>query len=81
MTSEKIVKFLREHPLISLNSLEEMLGIPQSTLSKAVKENSERDIPVKHIPAIVEVLISYGLKVPGGTLKFGDGKSKFKTTK
>lgn len=66
MTSEKIVKFLREHPLISLNSLEEMLDIPQSTLSKAVKENSERDIPGKHIEKLSEELLHYGFNPKSG---------------
>lgn len=64
MTSEKITKWLKAHPLIKINKLEEIVGCPQRTIIKSLKPTGgiERDIPEKWIPAIVKELKKYGFK-------------------
>lgn len=59
--AEQVLKFLRTHELISLNALEKKLGIPQSTLYKAIHDI--RDLPAKHIPQLKAELKAYGLKM------------------
>lgn len=54
MTAEKIISHIKAREWISLNALEKKLGIPQSTLSKAV--NGERALPKKWVKPLAEEL-------------------------
>jgi hypothetical protein len=63
-----ICDFLKSHPLISVNGLEETLNIPQSTVWKAVK--NAREIPTKHIFTIICHLAGYGLQIDGFGLTY-----------
>lgn len=56
--SAKICSWLRDHPLISVNGLSELINY--RNLSKAV--NGERNIPQKYFSALEEVLKHYGYK-------------------
>lgn len=58
-TTDDVLKFLANRPLISLNKLEKMAGIPQSTLSKA--KNGHMGLPSKHLEKLVAILSFYGL--------------------
>jgi hypothetical protein len=58
--SEKIIKFLKEHPLISIHALEKEIGIYARNLDKAVK--GERGIPDQYIEPLHKSLSIYGLK-------------------
>lgn len=59
MKTESIIKFLKEHPLISINGLEKDCKLSQGTISKAVK--GERRIKDKNVKKIAEELGKYGL--------------------
>jgi transcriptional antiterminator len=56
--SDTIVAFLQQRPLISIHQLEDRLGIPQSTIAKAVK--GVRNIPEKHQEGLINELKKYG---------------------
>jgi len=61
MTSDQIIKFLKDHPLISQRALETQVGMPDATLRHSMAER--RNIPQKYIPGICEILIQYGFTV------------------
>lgn len=58
--SNQIVEFLKNHSLISINSLEKELNIPQSTIGQAL--NGSRVLPLKFMWPITCKLIQYGFK-------------------
>lgn len=58
--SQEIVSFLQSHPLISINALEKMCNIPQSTIGKAL--SGAREIPLIHIENLENILKPYGFK-------------------
>lgn len=58
MSSPQIVKWLKSHPLISVRGLETLTGLPNDTIRQAME--GKRNIPQKHIPAIVLKLRDYG---------------------
>jgi chromosome partitioning protein len=55
---KKIIKFLKEHPCLSVNCLEEAAGLPPTTLSKAKRE--ERELNNEHLKKLIPVLKKYG---------------------
>lgn len=59
--SYALIEYLKTHPLISLNALEEKLNIPQSTLSKAVK--GHRPIPIGYWYKLSLELRDYGYHI------------------
>lgn len=61
--SKQVCDFLKTHELISVNSLEKKLSIPQSTIGQSL--SGKRDIPQKHLFEIIHELIQYGLKIDG----------------
>lgn len=65
--SNIITDFLSTHPAISMNRVEEDLGVPQSTLFKA---KGDRLIPTKHIYPLLCYLAGYGLKIDGYDLSY-----------
>lgn len=58
-TTEEVLKFLSDRPLIKINQLEKMAQIPKSTLSKAL--NDRMALPPKHLEKLISVLSYYGL--------------------
>lgn len=60
MTAEIIIKFLQDHPLISIHALEKEIGMYARNLDKAVK--GERGIPDQYIGPLQKALKPYGLK-------------------
>lgn len=56
--SQSIIEFLQSHPLISVNALEKMCNIPQSTINKAF--SGSREIPDVHINNLEAILKKYG---------------------
>jgi len=58
MLSEKIIKFLKDRPLISVKGLEQTLSIPDSTIRRAMV--GLRNIPKKHYESICNELKKYG---------------------
>lgn len=68
--SNIIVEFLKAHPLIPTQSLEQALGIPDTTISKAV--HGDRLIPTKHIFPILCFLAEYGIEIDGYALSYDD---------
>ncbi len=59
-TSDKIVSWLKEHPLINIRRLEKEVGMPYSTIGQT---EHGREIPRKHIEPILKVLKKYGLEI------------------
>lgn len=59
--SKKIIKFLKDHPLISIHALEKECGIYARNLDKAVK--GERGIPIEYQNKLITILKNYGLKI------------------
>ena len=59
--NEKIVKFLKERPALSLNQLEKDAKLPQSLLSKVLKE--KRVLNESHLKKLIPVLQRYGLTI------------------
>ena len=57
--TDHILSFLESHSLISVNLLEQELGIPQSTIGKA--KSGDRLIPMKHIEQLMTELSKYGI--------------------
>lgn len=55
--TQKVLLFLKEHPLISVNALEKQCKIPRSTIDKVRRG---RKMPRKHMSGLVEVLKMYG---------------------
>lgn len=66
--SNVITEFLRTHPAISSNRIEEELNLPQSTIGQAL--NGGRLIPVKHIFPLLCYLARYGLELDGYQLNY-----------
>lgn len=60
MKKNKIVEFLRSHPLISIYGLEKQIKISEGTIAKAVK--GDRSLPDKYNELIEPVLKEYGYK-------------------
>jgi predicted transcriptional regulator len=61
--NSRIIKFLRSHPLISVNGLEKHIGVSQGTIANAVKSKGDKPIiPPKHMPAVYETLKYYGFR-------------------
>lgn len=58
MKTKKIVKFMRDHPLISVRGLEKSVGAPLATIAHAMV--GSRKIPRKYHAAIEKELQSYG---------------------
>ncbi len=58
INQEKLVRFLRSKPALNLSQIEVEAGIPSKTLHKALSD--QKDIPVKHLPALDEVVRKYG---------------------
>ncbi len=58
--TEEILAWLADHPAISVNKIEQLAGLPQSTISQA---KNGRSIPEKHMPALIEVLEHYGFEL------------------
>jgi len=58
MDSAQIIKFLKDHPLISQRALETQVSMPQATLRHSM--SGTRKIPQKYIPGICDVLRQYG---------------------
>ncbi len=56
--SEAIKQWLLKHDLLNIKGIERRCGIPETNLSIAI--NGSRDIPAKHIPALVNLLKDYG---------------------
>jgi hypothetical protein len=56
----KIIMWLRSHDLIGLDGLEKEAGLPQGTLSKAMKQ--VRGLPSIHDERIAKALKPYGYK-------------------
>lgn len=57
---EKIINWMKEHPLISSTGLEITLLLPDGTIRHAIA--GRRSIPIKHLKAIVNELKKYGYK-------------------
>lgn len=62
MSSQKIIEFLKSHPLIKVRGLEVEAEIPNDTIRNAMEGKDGREIPEKHVPKIVGVLKKYGFK-------------------
>lgn len=60
MKQKRILKFLEEHPCLSLRCLEEVAGIPPTTLNKVKRQ--ERELNEDHINKLIPVLKKYGYK-------------------
>ena len=58
INQEKLVRFLRSKPALNLSQIEKEAGIPSKTLHKALAD--QKDIPVKHLPALDEAVRKYG---------------------
>lgn len=58
INQEKLIRFLRSKPALNLTQIEKEAGIPSKTLHKALSD--EKDIPVKHLPALDEAVRRYG---------------------
>ncbi len=56
--NDKIVKYLLEHPALSLNQLEKEAKLPQSLLSKVTK--GKRKLNESHLDKVIPVLKRYG---------------------
>jgi len=56
--NEKIISFLSERPALSLNQLEKEAGLPQSLLSKVMK--NKRLLNESHLEKLIPVLEKYG---------------------
>lgn len=57
---DKLLNWLRDHDLFSINRLEERAGIPQRVLSKALK--GDRPLPDKYVKPLKKILKEYGYK-------------------
>lgn len=55
---EKILLFLKTHPLISIKPLEKKCKIPRTILNRALKDGK---LPKKHTERLYEALKNYGL--------------------
>ncbi|MBC3787749.1 ParA family protein [Spirosoma utsteinense] len=58
INQDKLVRFLRSKPALNLSQIEKEAGIPSKTLHKALSD--QKDIPVKHLPALDEAVRKYG---------------------
>jgi chromosome partitioning protein len=57
---EKLLDWLKDHDLLSINRLEERVGIPQRSLHKAIK--GIRPLPEKYEQPLTKELKKYGYK-------------------
>jgi hypothetical protein len=57
---DKLLEWIREHDLLSINRLEERAGVPQRVLSKALK--GDRPLPKKYIDPLIKQLKKYGYR-------------------
>lgn len=58
---EAILSQLKGRPLISINGLEEVAGVPRGALNKAIN-GDDTFLSKKHLPKLKEVLKIYGVK-------------------
>ena len=58
LTSDVLVAWLREHPLISVRGLERECGLPNDVIRKAME--GRQKVADKHLPVIVKHLKGYG---------------------
>ena len=58
INQDKLVRFLRSKTALNLSQIEKEAGIPPKTLHKALSD--QKDIPVKHLPALDEAVRKYG---------------------
>lgn len=63
---DKLLDWLNDHDLISINRLEERAGIPQRVLSKALK--GTRPLPEKYCKPLAKILKEYGYKTNNNPL-------------
>lgn len=57
---DKLLDWIKDHDLISINRLEERAGIPQRSLHKAIK--GIRPLPEKYVKPLIKELKKYGYK-------------------
>jgi uncharacterized protein YcgL (UPF0745 family) len=57
---DKLLDWIRDHDLLSINRLEERAGVPQRVLQKALK--GERPLPAHHAKKLEKELKKYGYK-------------------
>jgi hypothetical protein len=57
---DKLLDWIREHDLLSINRLEERADVPQRVLQKALK--GERPLPARHVKKLEKELKKYGYK-------------------
>ena len=55
---EKLLAWLRAHPLINISGLEREAKIPPRAIRRAL--DGSRPLPDEHVPGIVKVLKKYG---------------------
>lgn len=60
--SNQVLSFLLTHRLISVSGLNDQLGLPSTTLQKALENNR---IPAKHLFSVIRDLAKYGLIIDG----------------
>lgn len=65
MTTEQLRTFLAQRPALSLRALEKEARLPTRTLQRIV---GGRDLPPKHVPALLAVLAKYGWTGAGGMI-------------
>lgn len=59
---DRAIAWLQEHDLISINRLENKIGIPQRVLSKVVNQLDGRTLPDKYHKDLITELKKYGFK-------------------
>lgn len=59
LATHQLRAFLTCHPGISRSAIEREAGIPKGTIKQVM---AGRELPAKHIPALVATLRRYGLK-------------------
>jgi len=57
---EKIIAFLKKHPLLKISGIESNVGMPAGDLYKAIK--GQRGIPEHYTPLLNELLKQYGYR-------------------
>ncbi len=61
-TAEHLVRWLQRRPAIKIQIVEQLAGIPITTLARGIRPG--KSVPVKHLRAILHVLIQYGYSSP-----------------
>lgn len=57
---DKLLDWIKDHDMLSINRLEERAGIPQRVLAKALK--GDRPLPDKYVKPLEKILKKYGYK-------------------